>query len=139
LTAAAAQKMRADIRAEQKADWDYWANRVMLALALIGSIFGGCVFQKVGLMCQNWYSVIGQLLDVIGFLTIAVEWSHEYKRDHESASASFNEPMSSKRRNCRARNMKIRVATLITGACIRSYFSGNGVGGVRCSSLGRRS
>ncbi|MDF0517741.1 hypothetical protein P0R31_10905 [Bradyrhizobium yuanmingense] len=40
LTAAAAQKLRADIRAEQKADWDYWANRVTLGLALIGSIFG---------------------------------------------------------------------------------------------------
>jgi hypothetical protein len=34
-------------------------------------------------MCQNWYSVIGQLLDVIGFLTIAFEWYHQYKRDHE--------------------------------------------------------
>jgi hypothetical protein len=32
--------LRADIRAEQKANWDYWANRVTLALALIGSIFG---------------------------------------------------------------------------------------------------
>jgi hypothetical protein len=34
-------------------------------------------------MCQNWYSVIGQLLDVIGFLTIAFEWFHQYNRDHE--------------------------------------------------------
>ena len=40
LTAEAAQKLRADIRAEQKAEWDYWANRVTLGLALIGSIFG---------------------------------------------------------------------------------------------------
>jgi hypothetical protein len=46
LTAAAAQKLRADIRAEQKADWDYWANRVTLALALIGSIFGILAFFK---------------------------------------------------------------------------------------------
>jgi hypothetical protein len=46
LTAAAAQKLRADIRAEQKADWDYWANRVTLALALIGSIFGVLAFFK---------------------------------------------------------------------------------------------
>jgi hypothetical protein len=46
LTAAAAQKLRADIRAEQKADWDYWANRVTLALALIGSIFGVLAFLK---------------------------------------------------------------------------------------------
>lgn len=46
LTAAAAQKLRADSRAEQKADWDYWANRVTLALALIGSIFGVLAFFK---------------------------------------------------------------------------------------------
>lgn len=46
LAAAAAQKLRADIRAEQKADWDYWANRVTLALALIGSIFGVLAFFK---------------------------------------------------------------------------------------------
>ncbi|WP_315825835.1 MULTISPECIES: hypothetical protein [unclassified Bradyrhizobium] len=46
LTAAAAQKLRADIRAEQKADWDYWASRVTLGLALIGSIFGVLAFFK---------------------------------------------------------------------------------------------
>jgi hypothetical protein len=46
LTVAAAQKLRADIRAEQKADWDYWAARVTLALALIGSIFGVLAFFK---------------------------------------------------------------------------------------------
>jgi hypothetical protein len=46
LTAAAAQKLRGDIRAEQKADWDYWAARVTLALALIGSIFGVLAFFK---------------------------------------------------------------------------------------------
>src|SRR5258708_31265785 len=46
LTAAAAQKLRADIRAEQKADWDYWASRVTLSLALIGSIFGVLAFFK---------------------------------------------------------------------------------------------
>ncbi|MCC8976420.1 hypothetical protein [Bradyrhizobium brasilense] len=40
LTPAAAQKLRADIRAEQKADWDYWATRITLALALLGSILG---------------------------------------------------------------------------------------------------
>ena len=33
-------------RAEQKADWDYWANRITLALALIGSIFGVLAFFK---------------------------------------------------------------------------------------------
>jgi hypothetical protein len=46
LTAEAAQKLRADIRAEQKADWEYWANRVTLALALIGGIFGVMAFFK---------------------------------------------------------------------------------------------
>ena len=46
LTAAAAQRLRADIRAEQKADWDYWAARVTLALALVGSIFGVAAFFK---------------------------------------------------------------------------------------------
>lgn len=34
-------------------------------------------------MCQNWYSVVGQILDVIGFMTIAWEWYHQYKRDHD--------------------------------------------------------
>ena len=46
LTPEAAQKLRADIRAEQKAVWDYWANRVTLVLALIGSIFGVLAFFK---------------------------------------------------------------------------------------------
>lgn len=46
LSTVAAQKLRADIRAEQKADWDYWANRVTLALALIGSIFGVLAYFK---------------------------------------------------------------------------------------------
>ncbi|MGB3490205.1 MAG: hypothetical protein WBA62_19100 [Xanthobacteraceae bacterium] len=46
LTAAAAQKLRADIRTEQKADWDYWSNRVTLSLALIGSIFGVLAYFK---------------------------------------------------------------------------------------------
>lgn len=40
LTAEAAMKLRADIRNEQKANWDYWQNRVTLLLAVIGSIFG---------------------------------------------------------------------------------------------------
>jgi hypothetical protein len=38
---------------------------------------------KVGIMCQNWYAVIGQTLDIIGFLTIAFEWYHQYRRDHD--------------------------------------------------------
>jgi hypothetical protein len=44
LTPEAAIKIRADIRAEQKANWDYWANRITLGLALIGSIFGVLAF-----------------------------------------------------------------------------------------------
>lgn len=46
LTTEAAQKLRADIRNERKAEWDYWANRVTFALALIGSIFGVLAFFK---------------------------------------------------------------------------------------------
>lgn len=46
LTEEAAQKLRADIRAEQKANWEYWANRVTLALALVGSIFGVLAYFK---------------------------------------------------------------------------------------------
>jgi hypothetical protein len=34
-------------------------------------------------MCQNWYAVIGQFLDVVGFLIIAFEWHHQFKRDHD--------------------------------------------------------
>jgi hypothetical protein len=34
-------------------------------------------------MCQNWYAIIGQLLDVVGFLIIAIEWHHQFKRDHD--------------------------------------------------------
>jgi hypothetical protein len=36
-------------------------------------------------MCQNWYSIFGQCLDVVGFLIIAFEWFHQFKRDHDSA------------------------------------------------------
>lgn len=34
-------------------------------------------------MCQNWFSVIGQLFDVVGFLVIAWEWFHQFQRDHD--------------------------------------------------------
>lgn len=34
-------------------------------------------------MCQNWFSVIGQTLDVVGFLIIVWEWFHQFKRDHD--------------------------------------------------------
>ena len=41
-----AAQLRADIRAEKKAMWDYWQGRVTLALAIIGSIFGVLAFFK---------------------------------------------------------------------------------------------
>ena len=34
-------------------------------------------------MCQNWYAIVGQLLDVVGFLIVALEWHHQFKRDHD--------------------------------------------------------
>ena len=40
LTPEAATKLRADIRTEQKANWDFWTARITLALAIMGSIFG---------------------------------------------------------------------------------------------------
>lgn len=46
LTPEAATKVRSDIRAEQKANWEYWANRVTLGLAMIGSIFGVLAYFK---------------------------------------------------------------------------------------------
>lgn len=38
LTPEAAMKLRADIRVEHKANWDYWQNRVTLVLAVVGSV-----------------------------------------------------------------------------------------------------
>lgn len=46
LTEEAAQQLRAAIRAEQKADWDYWASRITLALAIVGSVFGVLAYFK---------------------------------------------------------------------------------------------
>lgn len=46
LTAEAATRLRTAIRAEQKSNWDYWANRVTLSLALVGSIFGVLAYFK---------------------------------------------------------------------------------------------
>ena len=40
LTADAAMKLRSQIRAEQKANMEYWQTRVTLVLAIIGCIFG---------------------------------------------------------------------------------------------------
>ncbi|MDN3273353.1 hypothetical protein QWJ07_03800 [Frankia sp. RB7] len=34
-------------------------------------------------MCQDWFSVIGQILDLIGFYIIAWEWYHQLQRDHQ--------------------------------------------------------
>jgi hypothetical protein len=32
-------------------------------------------------MCQQWLSVLGLVFDVVGILTIAVEWRHTFERD----------------------------------------------------------
>ncbi len=34
-------------------------------------------------MCQQWFSVLGQCLDVAGFLLIAFEWRHMFIRERE--------------------------------------------------------
>jgi hypothetical protein len=42
----AAMKLRADINAEKKANWEFWQARVTLALAIIGSVFGVLAFFR---------------------------------------------------------------------------------------------
>jgi hypothetical protein len=34
-------------------------------------------------MCQQWLSIVGLLLDIVGFLLIAFEWRHMYVRKRE--------------------------------------------------------
>ena len=34
-------------------------------------------------MCQQWFSIAGLSLDIIGFLLIAFEWRHVFWREHE--------------------------------------------------------
>lgn len=46
LTQEAARKLHLEIRAEEKANWDYWQSRVTFTLALVGSIFGVLAFFK---------------------------------------------------------------------------------------------
>ncbi|MCK1672687.1 hypothetical protein [Bradyrhizobium sp. 150] len=46
LTPEAAHKLRAEIRTEQKANWEFWQGRVTLTLGLIGSIFGVLAYFK---------------------------------------------------------------------------------------------
>jgi hypothetical protein len=46
LTPAGILKIRADIRAEKKARWDFWQSRVTFALAIVGAIFGVLAFFK---------------------------------------------------------------------------------------------
>ena len=46
LTPHGVKTVRADIRAERKARWEFWQTRVTLALALIGSIFGILAYFK---------------------------------------------------------------------------------------------
>jgi hypothetical protein len=40
LTYEGVAKVRADLRTEKRAVWDFWQTRIMLMLALIGGIFG---------------------------------------------------------------------------------------------------
>jgi hypothetical protein len=35
-------------------------------------------------MCQQWFSVVGLLFDVVGFLLIAFEWQQVFRREHET-------------------------------------------------------
>jgi hypothetical protein len=46
LSPEAAMELRAKIRVEQKANWEFWQTRVTLALAIIGSVFGLLAFFK---------------------------------------------------------------------------------------------
>lgn len=46
LTDEAAQKLRAAIRSEQKANWDYLAGRITLAIAAVGCVFGVLAYFK---------------------------------------------------------------------------------------------
>jgi hypothetical protein len=46
LSPEAAMILRANIRAEQKANWEFWQTRVTLALAIIGSVFGVLAFFR---------------------------------------------------------------------------------------------
>jgi hypothetical protein len=34
-------------------------------------------------MCQQWFSVAGLAFDIVGFLLIAFEWRHVFRREHE--------------------------------------------------------
>jgi hypothetical protein len=34
-------------------------------------------------MCQQWFSVVGLILDIVGFSLIAFEWHHVFQREHE--------------------------------------------------------
>jgi hypothetical protein len=34
-------------------------------------------------MCQQWFSIVGLLFDIVGFLLIAFEWRHVFRREHE--------------------------------------------------------
>jgi hypothetical protein len=46
LSPEAVRKLHLEIRAEEKANWDYWQSRVTFTLALIGSIFGMLAFFR---------------------------------------------------------------------------------------------
>jgi hypothetical protein len=41
----------------------------------------GLASHGEAVVCQNWFSIVGLVFDVAGFLMIAVEWHHMFKRD----------------------------------------------------------
>ena len=42
-------------------------------------------------MCQQWFGVIGLVLDVIGFFIIAFEWFRSYQHQHDKRIAELEE------------------------------------------------
>jgi hypothetical protein len=44
----------------------------------------GILVQEGQSMCQQWFSVVGLLFDIVGFLLIAFEWQQVFWREHET-------------------------------------------------------
>jgi hypothetical protein len=58
-----------------------------------------CVPTRAAPRGQNWYSIIGQLLDVVGFLIIAVDGIINLNATTTGALVSFRKPTSNRRLN----------------------------------------
>lgn len=85
-------------------------------------------------MCQNWFSILGQLLDVVGFLTIAIEWHHQFKRDHDRRIGELQKAYERQSAELLGEHMSILMQIKTTGACSRSFSLQSGSGAGRCSS-----